>query len=232
MELRISSVVDARLLLTAASHARSKISKRVNFSENSWSSKTLVLEDSTSEFHIVKDTLNVELKPSKIQNLCSQFQRAKDREEKLGFIETKEQQYEIYNVRKHIPLPSVSLREILSDTTASTQQQVITRMEQLQLAAILASTLLQLQTTPWLNQSWGKEDIEFLHPEDRPLASRAYVSAIFSTSNIETPGNHPIIRNKAIFALGIILIELSEGKPRKSTQNLEARAKSFDSNQY
>lgn len=147
---------------------------------------------------------NVATKTAKIQNLCSEFQRAQDNDTCLGFLESNEQQFEIYNVQKQLPQGSTSLSEVL--------RQDLTRMDQLQLAAMLASTLLQLQTTAWLDKNWGKDDIKFYHLSD-PLAGRAYVSKGFITPNTEAPPrNHPIIRNEAIFALGIILIELSEGQ--------------------
>lgn len=148
----------------------------------------------------------------------------------LGFLECNEQQFDVYNVQKQPPQLSVSLEEILiqkstgfatenTQTSTETGRVELTRMDQLQLAAMLASTLLQLQTTKWLDKNWGKEDIKFYQLENNPLWGQAYVSKGFDTdigaigsNTLQLSRNHPIIRNEAIFVLGVILIELSEGR--------------------
>ena len=129
---------------------------------------------------------------------------------------------------------TVSLRDLLArrggppgfqSSTAITAPGILelSYRDRLRLAVTFASTALQLCSTPWLNETWGKEDIFFLEGTEEPITKNSYVLKSFSSSN-STPQpdgsavtsgalRPPVsIRNRALFALGVVLIELAFGK--------------------
>lgn len=97
----------------------------------------------------------------------------------------------------------------------------LSKRARLQLAVTLASTALQLHTTPWLGDDWNGKRIRFRQESiDRPYVSRA-----FPKTDIP-PGANPnatscLIRNQCMFGLGVLLLELSIGKPLEHYQDPE-----------
>ena len=101
--------------------------------------------------------------------------------------------------------------------------------QRLSIAVILAHTVLQLHDSPWLTESWGKNDIWFFSSgvdrHKRPNIEPPYISRSFkprSDQNASTPGEESVaqtdpyghlIINKTLFALGIVLIELALNRP-------------------
>ena len=94
----------------------------------------------------------------------------------------------------------------------------LTKRSRLRIAVTLVSAALQLHTTPWLKKNWGKEDILFHNGS----AQHPYISKSFAQGNptiSETDGmpseedSWTPIRNKSIFNLGVLLLELAFGKP-------------------
>ncbi|KAL9034495.1 MAG: hypothetical protein Q9180_005374 [Flavoplaca navasiana] len=97
--------------------------------------------------------------------------------------------------------------------------------QRLTLAVTLAHTVLQLHNSPWLNESWSKDDIWFfasaVSHKNRIDLERAYIFRSFnpqSDQSIANAGKAPIIEpdryshliiNKSLFALGVVLIELA-----------------------
>jgi hypothetical protein len=91
-------------------------------------------------------------------------------------------------------------------------------------AAILASSLLQLQRTPWLADSWNKNDVLFLMDQGKVLYERPYLSKEFysceaTPSGFKTaeggnfqgwPDFHPKL---SLESLAIVLLELCLGEP-------------------
>lgn len=104
----------------------------------------------------------------------------------------------------------------------------LSKRQRLEIAVILASSILQLHQSPWLSEIWSKSDIYFffsgLNRDKCPLIDHAYVSRKFqslgSTDNLQ---NTPEFKNqdsldcwiveKTLFALGIVLIELCLNRP-------------------
>ncbi|KLJ08553.1 hypothetical protein EMPG_16010 [Blastomyces silverae] len=98
----------------------------------------------------------------------------------------------------------------------------LTRKERFKLAVAVSTSVLQFDDTPWLKQPWGTNDIHFLVKPSSSMPEQAYLSTVFSQPN-QIPTNQqnctqypPLIRNKALFTLGIVLIELAFGKPLKA----------------
>ncbi|PGH00345.1 hypothetical protein GX51_05843 [Blastomyces parvus] len=101
------------------------------------------------------------------------------------------------------------------------QVKPLTRKERFKLAVTVSTSVLQFDDTPWLKQAWGTNDIHFLVKPCSSMPEQAYLSTVFSQTN-QMPTNQqdrtrypPLIRNKALFTLGIVLIELAFGKPLK-----------------
>jgi hypothetical protein len=91
------------------------------------------------------------------------------------------------------------------------------------LSSILASSVLQLADTPWLSSNWGLQDIYLLtsSPQNpgltpaQPYVRRSFVGAkkLINTAKATT---RPLVANETVFALGVILLELSFGRPLSS----------------
>lgn len=100
----------------------------------------------------------------------------------------------------------ISLETLLSQTRLRPHQS-------LHLAANIASSLLQLYATPWLPENWCENSIYFplnIFPVD---IKRPYVIVKLGTSpESPQPEAQDDILNPYTVALGIILLELSEGK--------------------
>ena len=99
--------------------------------------------------------------------------------------------------------------------------------QRLGIAVTLAHAVLHLHKSPWLKESWSKNDIYFfsrgLDRYKRPVIDHPYVSRSFepqaqlnpdsSSAKDEADFCSGLIINKSLFALGIVLIELCFNKP-------------------
>jgi hypothetical protein len=114
---------------------------------------------------------------------------------------------------------SLSLRQILSGQASIGQP--LTRYDKLQTAVQIASSILQLYNTPWLDEKWTKDDVHFVKKpssEARALYKHPYVKRDFSANcnNTATQAQQTksrLIRNQTLFTLGVLLIEIWYGKP-------------------
>jgi hypothetical protein len=121
-----------------------------------------------------------------------------------------------------------SLKEVLAQTSKLHRR--LTRHDKLKLAVDLASSVLQLYNTPWLEEQWGKDDVYFIHrPEassasvfEHPFVCRKFGAQVVSTAKTTTTSTTAcrVIRNQTLFALGILLIELWYGKPIEELQTV------------
>ncbi|KAK2761692.1 hypothetical protein FQN54_001520 [Arachnomyces sp. PD_36] len=160
-----------------------------------------------------------------INSLCRTIQKLQQsqREQCLGFLidEITRQKHGIFLPKKPFidkeKWSIVSLQDLIPQQPSI--QRRFTRGDKLRLAVILASSVLQLHETPWMEESWRKEDIKFIHTTDGPLYGQPVVARSFSVKrtpkrqNIRDPGTYCAIRNPTLFALGVLLIELCLGKP-------------------
>jgi hypothetical protein len=103
----------------------------------------------------------------------------------------------------------------------------LSRKQRLGLAVSLASAVLQLYDTPWLDEFWTVDDFCFffkgIDGNHNPSISNPYVSRSFSTRSSlgeQLPRSrardtllNPFVINKTLFALGIVLIELCLNQP-------------------
>ncbi|KAI9756017.1 MAG: hypothetical protein M4579_004062 [Chaenotheca gracillima] len=112
-------------------------------------------------------------------------------------------------------LKVVDLGTVLSQSSS----QSLTWKERLHLAVTLASTLLQLHQTPWLNERWSGKDIYFLQTGTGMITSQPYVSQKFlkaptsAAPNGQSGTSPPRSCNESVFSLGIVLLELCFNQP-------------------
>lgn len=124
---------------------------------------------------------------------------------------------------------TVTLASLLSKSTSSngtdskgTVSMTLSRLERYSIAVTLASSLLQLYSSPWIGETWSKNDIYFLiaaHGSPKPiLVDKPYITRKFTayppqssfTSVSEQTGRNA--STKSIQALGIMLLELCFGE--------------------
>ncbi|KAL2045908.1 hypothetical protein ABVK25_011962 [Lepraria finkii] len=96
-----------------------------------------------------------------------------------------------------------------------------TRFQRYPIAVTLASSLLQFYNSPWINETWSKEDIHFLKAVEGSslpvIVDKPYISHNF-TSYLQPSANHALdtivcnASTKCIRALGIMLLELCLGQ--------------------
>ncbi|KAJ4347967.1 uncharacterized protein N0V89_009339 [Didymosphaeria variabile] len=92
------------------------------------------------------------------------------------------------------------------------------RRYRIRLAVTLASSVLQLHQTPWLADNWRNSDILFIERSGNTAYTDPFVLQNAVGENQARAASLPplmklIIRNQALYALGIVLIELWFGKP-------------------
>ena len=169
----------------------------------------------------VKAALDPSPNMQPIEDLCAAISnlRKPQRDECLSLLATEyaKQQYgiHIYPLRERPSNPAScsisSLRSVLDDSD-------FTWRERLHLAIILASSVLQLHNTPWLGDHWRVDNIFFVTRADQIAYEHPFVSQHFnqvkekSQTHSVPPLISMIIRNQALYALGVSLIELRYGK--------------------
>ena len=122
----------------------------------------------------------------------------------------------------------VSLRSVLSGKSGNVPK--FGRTDRIRTAVILASSVLQLPESSWLEPGWMESHLVFAQGNGPKPFKHVFISKRFenqsslptsmdSVANIEAM---PYVRNPTIFALGIFLIELCFG------QSIEALRKDTD----
>lgn len=156
--------------------------------------------------------------PAPIDNLCAALEAAERPHPNvaLGCLVHETHRYSLHAIAEPcMPSPSdiISLNDILrhgqhpeSEYKAAQILPQWSRKYRLQLAVILASTVLQLHTTPWLNEQWGGEHILFHNGStEAPYISKEFsIQSAEQTESASTCHPNPI-RNKSIFCLGVLL---------------------------
>lgn len=118
-------------------------------------------------------------------------------------------------------LLSKSTRGNVSDHTRTVSMK-ISRKERYSIALTLASSLLQLYSSPWIGETWSKNDIYFLKAaagSPRPIVvDKPFITRNFTSHSLQSSVNsmsEQVGRNtstKSIQALGIMLLELCFGE--------------------
>ena len=187
-------------------------------SENSQSSSTTTLT--------IRSSVSQNSSMVQIKNLCSAFKDCKGTEACLGFlVDEKQMRHGIYPILQSLhrePPTAVTLYRRLANGPQNRNTK-LTRKERLKLALTLASSVLQLHKTPWLNERWGKSDILFLEGNNGPYISRTFLpmGAVPAQDVTTQTKPIPLVRNETIFALGVILIELCLGQALETMREPE-----------
>ena len=156
----------------------------------------------------------------RLNNLCEAISRAQNRTETKchGYIsdETspKDLKFEVYP----FGIPStdlwtvVSLRYVLKNKSLPR----LTYRDRITLGPSIASSIVQLAKSPWIPEIVTSKDIFFLRRGDSLNYDLAYVTKSFpetSAASQITTLPSPFIKNRALFALGLLLIELILERP-------------------
>lgn len=153
----------------------------------------------------------------------------------------KQQRFDLRAVRRYPPISgtdnTVRLSDLLSNSNPSCTNIIyhLDWFDRRYLGLCLASTILQLYDTPWLHLSWSGNDVYFVRERGQqrvPLIKQPFVSRAFASQRklgtSYKPVSHctcPLIRNKTVFDLGVLLIELCFRKSFKSLQAPEDEVK-------
>ena len=132
----------------------------------------------------------------------------------LGFlVDELSRKHEVYPASNPLIFGSQDLAPLRQHLSAQSHIK-LSRRDKLHLAVIIASSVLQLYETPWLQATWSSDDIFFGQPEKKLMHERVFVSK-FTTddrqaqqSGARLHATLPLVPNDSIFALGILLIEL------------------------
>lgn len=118
-----------------------------------------------------------------------------------------------------------SLRQILEKRAKI--KRALTKYDKLRVAVDLASSVLQLYNTPWLEEQWSDDDVYFIHRPglsmakvfEHPFVYRKFASTGSSQASSMQGAASRVIRNQSLFTLGILLIELLYGKSIEELQS-------------
>ncbi|KAF1849283.1 uncharacterized protein K460DRAFT_280656 [Cucurbitaria berberidis CBS 394.84] len=171
--------------------------------------------------------------PEQIQDLCKTIAKLQPPERDLciGYLmDSVQRKHGIYPLQSppgcdQQQWVAYSLRQIL--TKRANINRRLTQHDKLRVAVDLASSVLQLYKTPWLDEQWSDNDVYFIHRPGISLATVFEHPFVYRKLS-STPPTQPastqqgacrVIRNQTLFALGILLIELLYGKPIEELQS-------------
>lgn len=165
-----------------------------------------------------------------LRDVCSALRQSQVTNPCVGFcIDAEGQLRGVYPVetRRQPVSDIITLQDILTASTLPTPTLLrMSRKERMNLAVVLASSYLQLQSTPWLQDAWGKKDIVFDINRNtlsaRPCnVEQPYFAHNFrplAAQNIGAQGQiglgvMPLSPgNSSLLSLGIVLLELYTGQ--------------------
>lgn len=134
-----------------------------------------------------------------------------------------EHQHKLYRADTIAKFESLSRSlENLLEASRRPGDDILSRKQCLEIAVILASSVLQLEGTSWLKKSWSSSDIYFHHqnslrpgaaePDRYPYLSwqQCYYDTLPPVERLRL--NNHLIRNDTLLALGLVLVELCFGR--------------------
>lgn len=178
----------------------------------------------------------------KIGNLCYAISCRNPTSDCLGYLTDGKQEHELHQLTSDIPPEEqyVSLEDLLSGKLGRR----LTRQQRYKIASILASSLLQLQTTPWLSGKMNKSGIFFYEQGTGVIIEHPYIKHSFAPANdaniVSSQTVDRLAVRNSLSNLGILLLELcfgqtietqelrkpylgSDGKPGEYTDYMTAR---------
>lgn len=186
---------------------------------------TLQEVDCTDTLPTTPDTLPRNT-TEQIENLCLAIQRANNGLACLGvLIDKSDRRYRVWQLKT--PSLTSELTEVLSLESLLSQPGALKKKDRLILGVQLASTVMQLHTTEWLSENWGKRDILFYQeitqgksgditntsPAIRkPLVRRNFAPPDPPSLPLQAKRSIFVPQNQSLYSLGIVLMELWYGK--------------------
>ncbi|TVY18081.1 hypothetical protein LARI1_G003501 [Lachnellula arida] len=160
----------------------------------------------------------------KIDDLCSSLKVSDADTECLGYLSDDEhQKHEVRWIQesacKSQGREEISLEKLLS----SDGHLKLSRQKRYKIASIIASSLLQLQATPWLSENLEKKQILFYYQGSDVFVDEPYISHDFAAITTQPPKPSPaprVLPRKTLSSLGILLLELCFGEPIESQTEL------------
>lgn len=171
--------------------------------------------------------------PLEIEDLCEIFTQNASVDSCIGYLAASDKRRHEFS---HLHGSSQDLQEphfdliSLDSLLESSRRQRLTRKERLRLASITASSLLQLQTTPWIDGTLTKKDIYFEQTPSRIVSETPYIrqkpqSLPENESAFAVPPTPAQIRRQtcaSLTSLGILLLELLFDSPIEAQHDLRA----------
>lgn len=169
------------------------------------------------------------------RNFCSVIQRHLEQQVMgfnacIGLLEDKGTYKHLVYV-EHLPngaCTPTSLSELMTWSKKNFEKS-LGLFERIQLAKHLATAVLYFHATPWLDEAWRSKDVHLFQnanrPPQYPQLPLPYISTLVRGQTFpggfkgSSSGDHYIIRNRTLFSLGVIFLELAFEAPLKSLQN-------------
>lgn len=141
--------------------------------------------------------------------LCSVFSCAASHTDCLGTVLEGDHEYAVYPCTKQVSMAQGTSLAALLLPDAPLR---LTRVQRYGIALTLASSHLQLHSTPWLKEYWTSEDVLFPtpQPDTAILHGEPYILARISSVTPQ-PSTHPTTKDRSFSTLGIVLLELCFG---------------------
>ena len=169
-----------------------------------------------------KETLD-RTNPRYIEDFCSALYASNRDSREIGLLIDEvndKQQHQLYraNTVAGSQTSSKSLEDLLTPQGRS-DDEGLSRRDRLQIAVILASSVLQLDGTSWLKRGWSSVDI-FFHYKNGQIAEHSYPYLAWQRCCNTDIGcsfeslcrSDPMIRSDVLVALGLTLVELCFGR--------------------
>ena len=176
----------------------------------------VTIDDPRGKDDDASEATTLQVSETRIDDLCKEFLRTPNKPGCIGFLEDdNNREYYIHSVYPpKTPGDHLSLAQLLSRHQSSYIGRLHSR-DKYELAVILATSVLQLHSTPWLDREDWREDLRFVRAKEKE-APFAYIRKRFNHAPKQAACNsEPNItflrRNETIFALGVVLLELSLG---------------------
>ena len=183
-----------------------------------------------------------------IADICSALYVPQDINKKaIGFlVDEEDQEHKHYVYRADTGIgpesQSNSLGELLGAAQPEFSTGSLSRGDRLQIAVTLASSILQLEGTSWLESEWTSNDIYF-HKKDRRASDESYLHPYLPWKPCKSHGaapcaqattklEHLMDRCQVLFALGLTLVELCFGRTLLAMQRPEDHDASPEKTKY
>jgi hypothetical protein len=148
----------------------------------------------------------------KIDSLCSTLRTPDLDLDYLGYLSDDEHQQHEFRILKDATSSTRALEATsLESLLANKGKMSLSRQKRYKIASILASSLLQLQNTPWLAESLEKKNILFYRKGSDVFVEEPFINHSFSSTKVRQDDAPRTLPRKTLSSLGILLLELCFG---------------------